>query len=118
MDCVDPDLDLRVIDPRFFAEWVAFGMLELAVYLTRYAEFEAYCERRQPHRLNRNRNRAPPSRPGQLHVHYRTRCGAGGNSAATPAPRDHGGVLCGTPRILKIDCRHLETPIPPETLLR
>jgi ABC-type uncharacterized transport system involved in gliding motility auxiliary subunit len=41
MDCVDPDLDLRVIDPRFFAEWVAFGMLELAVYLTRYAEFEA-----------------------------------------------------------------------------
>ena len=46
MDCVDPDLDLRVIDPRFFAEWVAFGMLELTIYLTRYAEFEAYCERR------------------------------------------------------------------------
>jgi len=49
MDCVDPDLDLRVIDPRFFAEWVAFGMLELAVYLTRHAEFEAYCERRDSH---------------------------------------------------------------------
>jgi len=38
-----------VIDPRFFAEWVAFGMLELAVYLTRHAEFEAYCERRDSH---------------------------------------------------------------------
>jgi len=49
MDRVDPDLDLRVIDPRFFAEWVAFGMLELAVYLTRHAEFEAYCERRDSH---------------------------------------------------------------------
>lgn len=49
MDCVDPDLDLRVIDPRFFAEWVAFGMLELTIYLTRYAEFEAYCERRDSH---------------------------------------------------------------------
>jgi hypothetical protein len=49
MDCVDPVLDLRVIDPRFFAEWVAFGMLELTIYLTRYAEFEAYCERRDSH---------------------------------------------------------------------
>ena len=27
----------------------AFGMLELTVYLTRYAEFEAYCERRDSH---------------------------------------------------------------------
>ena len=49
MDCVEPDLDLRVIDPRFFAEWVAFGMLELTIYLTCYAEFEAYCERRDSH---------------------------------------------------------------------
>ena len=49
VDRVDPDLDLRVIDPRFFAEWVAFGMLELTIYLTRYAEFDAYCERRDSH---------------------------------------------------------------------
>jgi hypothetical protein len=36
-------------DRRFFAEWVAFGVLELTVYPTRYAEFEAYCERRDSH---------------------------------------------------------------------
>jgi hypothetical protein len=31
------------VDERFFHEWVAFGMLELAVYLTRHAQFAAFC---------------------------------------------------------------------------
>lgn len=33
----------NAVDERFFHEWVAFGMLELAVYLTRHAQFAAFC---------------------------------------------------------------------------
>jgi hypothetical protein len=35
-----------VVDERWFSEWVAFGMLEIAVYLTKHAAFQRYCESR------------------------------------------------------------------------
>ena len=43
------------VDERFFHEWVAFGMLELAVYLTRHAQFAAFC-------YERDMRRRPPKR--------------------------------------------------------
>ncbi|MDX6592623.1 MAG: hypothetical protein QOJ13_1819 [Gaiellales bacterium] len=46
MDPHAPDMDSPVVDERWFCEWVAFGMLEIAVYLTKHAAFETYCERR------------------------------------------------------------------------
>jgi hypothetical protein len=46
---VDPDPDLPVIDRRYSPNEFAFGMLELTVYRTRCAEFEAYRERRDSH---------------------------------------------------------------------
>ena len=45
------------VDERFFHECVAFGMLELAVYLTRHAQFAAYCLERDL-RLAGRRQRA------------------------------------------------------------
>ena len=36
-----------VIDEQWFTQWVAFGMLDLAVYLTKYAAFQRYCEARE-----------------------------------------------------------------------
>lgn len=35
-----------LIDEQWFQQWVAFGMLELAVYLNNHAAFLRYCERR------------------------------------------------------------------------
>jgi hypothetical protein len=32
------------VDERWFRDWVGFGMLDVAVYLTRHAEFDAYYE--------------------------------------------------------------------------
>ena len=43
------------LDERFFHEWVAFGMLELAVYLTRHAQFAAYCVERDLRRTSGGR---------------------------------------------------------------
>ena len=43
-----------VVDEVWFREWVAFGMLELSVYLTKHADFLDYCERR-----SRRRPQAP-----------------------------------------------------------
>ena len=43
----------NAVDERFFHEWVAFGMLELAVYLTRHAQFTAYCIERDLRRTQR-----------------------------------------------------------------
>ncbi|HEY8859984.1 MAG TPA: hypothetical protein VIM27_11075 [Gaiellales bacterium] len=45
----------NAVDERFFHEWVAFGMLELAVYLTRHAQFAAFC-------YERDMRRRPPKR--------------------------------------------------------
>ncbi len=33
-------------DDRFMQDWVAYGMLEMAVYLDRHARFADYCDRR------------------------------------------------------------------------
>jgi hypothetical protein len=35
------------IDEHWLQQWVAFGMLDIAVYLTRYAAFLKYCEHRE-----------------------------------------------------------------------
>jgi hypothetical protein len=40
----------NAVDERFFHEWVSFGMLELAVYLTRHAQFAAFCTERDMRR--------------------------------------------------------------------
>ena len=44
MDGNDPAMTSPVVDERWFSEWVAFGMLEIAVYLTKHAAFESYCK--------------------------------------------------------------------------
>jgi hypothetical protein len=43
MDSPASSVAHNAVDERFFHEWVAFGMLELAVYLTRHAQFAAFC---------------------------------------------------------------------------
>jgi hypothetical protein len=53
MDTPAPRVAPNAVDERFFHEWVAFGMLELAVYLTRHAQFTAYCIERETRRTRR-----------------------------------------------------------------
>ena len=53
MDSPAPGVPHHAVDERFFHEWVAFGMLELAVYLTRHAQFTAYCIERDLRRASR-----------------------------------------------------------------
>jgi hypothetical protein len=55
MDSPAPGVPRNAVDERFFHEWVAFGMLELAVYLTRHAQFTAYC-------IERDLRRTTPAR--------------------------------------------------------
>jgi hypothetical protein len=54
MDSPAPGVPRKPVDERFFHEWVAFGMLELAVYLTRHAQFAAYCIERDLRRPSRH----------------------------------------------------------------
>jgi len=42
----------RRVDEQWLQEWVAFGMLELAVYLTKHADFADYLTNRE-HRVRR-----------------------------------------------------------------
>jgi hypothetical protein len=58
MDTPTPRADPAAVDERFFHDWVAFGMLELAVYLTRHAEFAAYCVERELRRAGTRGRRA------------------------------------------------------------
>lgn len=37
-----------IVDERWLQQWISFGMLELAVYLTNHAAFHSYCEHREP----------------------------------------------------------------------
>jgi hypothetical protein len=37
------------IDERFLRDWVAYGMLELAIYLDKHSRFDEYCARRDSH---------------------------------------------------------------------
>jgi hypothetical protein len=55
MDTPAPGVARNAVDERFFHEWVAFGLLELAVYLTRHAQFTAYCVERDLRRAPRRR---------------------------------------------------------------
>jgi hypothetical protein len=55
MDSPAPGITQSAVDERFFHEWVAFGMLELAVYLTRHAQFTAFCLDRDRRRANARR---------------------------------------------------------------
>jgi hypothetical protein len=55
MDTPAPGVAPNAVDERFFHEWVAFGMLELVVYLTRHAQFAAYCSERDLRRTSRRR---------------------------------------------------------------
>jgi hypothetical protein len=55
MDSPAPGIPRNPVDERFFHEWVAFGMLELAVYLTRHAQFAAYCIERDLRRASGRR---------------------------------------------------------------
>jgi hypothetical protein len=48
-----PEPQPLVVDEVWFREWVAFGMLELSVYLTKHADFLDYCERRRRRRRRR-----------------------------------------------------------------
>jgi len=49
---MSPAPDARpTVDEAWLREWIAFGMLELAVYLTKQAQFAAYlATRNQPAR--------------------------------------------------------------------
>ena len=43
------------IDEQWLKQWIAFGMLELTVYLTKQAGFAAYISQRdQPRRSRKN----------------------------------------------------------------
>ena len=46
MQSPEPSPPARRVDERWFQEWVAFGMLEMAAYLTNHAMFAAYLARR------------------------------------------------------------------------
>jgi hypothetical protein len=35
---------MAIVDERWLHEWINFGMLHIAVYLTNHAAFTAYCE--------------------------------------------------------------------------
>jgi hypothetical protein len=55
MDFPTSSVAQNAVDERFFHEWVAFGMLELAVYLTRHAQFSAFCMERDLRRSSGRR---------------------------------------------------------------
>jgi hypothetical protein len=41
-----PSVTSRRIDETWLQQWIAFGMLDLAVYLTKQAKFAAYLAKR------------------------------------------------------------------------
>jgi hypothetical protein len=36
---------MAIVDERWLHEWINFGMLHIAVYLTNHAAFAAYCQK-------------------------------------------------------------------------
>ena len=46
MDSIGSEKSELLIDEQWFQQWVAFGMLEIAAYLNKYAAFFRYCEHR------------------------------------------------------------------------
>jgi hypothetical protein len=55
MQSPEPSPLPRRVDERWFQEWVAFGMLEMATYLTNHAMFAAYLARRDRSAAKRSR---------------------------------------------------------------
>lgn len=47
MDTTGSEKPAPLIDEQWLQQWVAFGMLEIASYLTKYDAFRRYCERRE-----------------------------------------------------------------------
>jgi hypothetical protein len=56
MDSTDPHYREVEVDERWFAQWVSFGMLDMAIYLTKQAAFSRYCDG-----LNGDRSTPPPA---------------------------------------------------------
>jgi hypothetical protein len=54
---VESPSQARGIDEQWLQEWIAFGMLEMAVYLTNHAMFDAYLVRRERRRKRASRSR-------------------------------------------------------------
>jgi hypothetical protein len=50
VDSIGSEKSALLIDEQWFQQWVAFGMLEIAVYLTHHAAFLNYCEHRDKRR--------------------------------------------------------------------
>lgn len=54
---VESPSQARGIDEQWLQEWIAFGMLEMAVYLTNHAMFDAYLAKRDRRRKRSSRAR-------------------------------------------------------------
>lgn len=46
VDSIGSEKSALLVDEQWFQQWVAFGMLEIAIYLTNHAAFLSYCEHR------------------------------------------------------------------------
>jgi hypothetical protein len=46
MDTTGSEKPAPLIDEQWLQQWVAYGMLEIAMYLSKYDAFRRYCERR------------------------------------------------------------------------
>jgi hypothetical protein len=46
VDSIGSEKSALLVDEQWFQQWVAFGMLEIAVFLTNHAAFLSYCEHR------------------------------------------------------------------------
>jgi hypothetical protein len=55
---VESSSSARGIDEQWLQEWIAFGMLEMAVYLTNHAMFDAYLAKRDRRRKRSARSRS------------------------------------------------------------
>ena len=77
MDSTGSEKAAPLIDEEWLQQWVAYGMLEIAMYLSKYDAFRRYCERRS----------SPVS--GKPDV-CRQSCGQRPSTGAGPRPkRDH-----------------------------
>jgi hypothetical protein len=54
-----PSSSSRRIDENWLQQWIAFGMLEMAIYLTKQANFAAYLAKHDQHPKRRARAKKP-----------------------------------------------------------
>jgi hypothetical protein len=70
-----PSSSSRRIDEKWLQQWIAFGMLDMAIYLTKQAKFAAYLAKHdQP--AKRVRVRRDPEPPSITHLRIRRQSGA------------------------------------------